>query len=63
MLKLLQEGVNARTKRLNKLDKESKGRTDLAASTADKQGRVEELTRKLARKLQKEDDPESDGGR
>ncbi len=63
MLKLLQEGVNATTKRINKLDDKSAKRSDLALHTAKKQRRVEELTRKLARKMQKQDDVDAaDGG-
>ena len=60
MLKILQEGVNANTKRVNTLEKGGKKRTDLALNTAKKQGRVEDLTRKLARKVQKEEDPDGD---
>jgi hypothetical protein len=61
MLKLMQETVNTRTKSLNKLP-EGQKRTDVAGDTAKKQGRVEDLTRKLAQKLQKEEsEPKEEG--
>ncbi len=61
LLKLLQEGVNGKTKQVNKLAQGSKKRTKLAGLAAKKQGRVEELTRMLARKVEKEDAGEGDG--
>lgn len=60
MLKLLQEGVNKTSRRIEG-KKASKQRRDLASVLAKKQGRIEELTRKLARKLQKEEDPDAGG--
>ncbi|MCA8968511.1 MAG: hypothetical protein KDC95_01960 [Planctomycetes bacterium] len=57
MLKLLQEGVNEHTQRLEKKDP-STLRTKQTEALAVKQARVEDLTRKLARKIQKEDDPD-----
>lgn len=60
MLKLLQEGVNKGSRRME-AKKPSQQRKDLAGGLAKKQGRIEELTRKLARKLQKEEDPDAGG--
>lgn len=59
MLKLLQEGVNDHSRRLEKKEP-SKQRAKVATALSKKQGRVEELTRKLARKIQKEEDPDGD---
>jgi len=56
MLRLLQTNVNGRTKKVNGLPMNSRKRSKLALQTSKKQARVEELTRKLARKLQKEDE-------
>lgn len=56
MLRILQTAVNGKTKVVNKLPEGSKKRGRLALQTAKRQARVEGLTRKLARKLQKEDD-------
>ncbi|GEM_PF-1585736 len=54
MLRTLQEGVNRKTKVVNKL-KKGKNRKDLADDAAKQEGRVGGLTRKLANKLQKEE--------
>lgn len=59
MLKLLQEGVNDHTRRLEKKDA-SPLRTKQTDALAVKQARVEDLTRKLARKIQKEENPDGD---
>ncbi|PIE23838.1 MAG: hypothetical protein CSA62_05430 [Planctomycetota bacterium] len=63
MLLTLQKGVNRKTKLLEKLDKGNQ-RKDIARSAAQKQGKVEGLTRKLANKLLKsEEENEEEGGR
>ncbi len=62
MLRTLQSGVNRKTKLLEKLDI-GRQRKDFADNAAKKQGRVKELTRKLANKLLKnEGADDSDGG-
>jgi len=63
MLRTLQVGVNRKTKVVNKLET-GKKRKDFADNTAKKQGRVKELTRKLANKLLKEEGAgDKDGGK
>ena len=54
MLRTLQEGVNRKTKVVNKL-KKGKARKSLADDAAKQEGRVGGLTRKLANKLQKDE--------
>lgn len=66
MLKFLQERVNKATKEFDgkpaeaKLAAESKAETDQLSG---KQGRVRDLMRKLAVKLNKENHAEEEGGR
>lgn len=54
MLRTLQEGVNRKTKVVNKM-KKGKSRKELADDAARQEGRVGGLTRKLANKLQKDE--------
>ena len=63
MLKLLQLSVNAKTKSIDKLPEGTQKRSRMAKDTAGKQSRVEELTRKLARKLEKMDSQDAGDGR
>lgn len=60
MLKFLQERVNKSTKEFDQKAAEQRSATDSDA-IAKKQGRVHDLTRRLAEKLGKEN--ESEGGR
>ena len=64
MLRTLQKGVNRKTKLLEKLEKGNQ-RKDIAENTAQKQGKVEGLTRKLANKLLKNEEEamEEEGSR
>jgi hypothetical protein len=62
MLRTLQKGVNRKTQLLEKLDK-GKQRKEIADNTADKQGKVEGLTRKLANKLLKNEQEAEEEGR
>ncbi len=63
MLKFLQERVNKSTKEFDKLgeDERAKAGADGTQSLSQRQGRVRDLTRKLAAKLDK--DNQSEGGR
>ena len=65
MLRILQKRINKNTKTLNKLAKGSKKRGHMAGKAHKKQAKVTGLTRKLAYKLQKEEEHEKDhdGGR
>lgn len=60
MLRTLQKGVNRKTKLLEELERGVQ-RKDLADNTAQKQGKVEGLTRKLANKLLKNETETEDG--
>ncbi len=61
MLRTLQKSVNKKTKILDRMKKGSKVRKNLADRAAKQEGKVENLTRKLADKLQKEEG-DGDGG-
>lgn len=60
MLKFLQERVNKSTKEFDQQEADKRSAADSDA-IAKKQGRVQDLTRRLAEKLGKEN--ESEGGR
>jgi myosin heavy subunit len=62
MLRTLQEGVNRKTKVVNKM-KKGKARKGLADDAAKQEGRVGGLTRKLANKLQKDEGNEDGEGK